>query len=1001
MTDIKKLIESIDKIQFANTAQKPGDQVRGTDNPPFKGRLVGEEGPEDKFLGKPYIREDESDNLLEHLSAAYRELSTSGAYSPQAKEIFKKSYDMLRKSLMAGNVAAFKDDWRHLLGMYPDQFSELADAMFISAGLDHHATFDEFMDKVNAINEDETGENYREECPACYGSGREETDPEEVCYRCGGKGHLVNGEYDAGDNDIEENYLGRMEGGSSGIVEDDEEQEEHGPYCNCEDCCWARDGKQICPSCGCTADQCQGHSIEEDAEQTPLTYEDVVAAWKQVFPHSSVGVAKAFGGGYTFKFRLSKDKTEVSNGIPDNDPLSYSALLDTDGTFKEYNTHMSVKPPEGANLVYGSEKFRKKTIKNATVTDLAKRFGQVYKFVDMFADKMKDIKFDINEKLGKNITEDEEYSDDDIRSPNFQEELYDGCYVRDEQNDGPRGEIFKMSGDPYSRRVRIEDKDGRGWNISSSRLTKVDDEDSEIQDWFPSKGSEDPDEYIGPSKRGTKKPSWQTDESLDEAKKPMTIIAKLKKAKADGVIHSADQISRDKEGNFIFRKSFYYRHGISPDSYAHSIGAQLTDAGFDYEILDKGEHYAGFRGGASIKQSSHWWVKVQLLADTSAGDSLDEAELSDLERNKALAGARITDPNSESRGIWMQHYRRALGNKQNDAQARTYADMMTRTEPKFAKESIDISLEDITEELKAAFEDYVSNEKYSDNTLYPSKSKKPSVDKKKVKAPKVVDQSVLDETGPIGKKRAENRALWNKVNRKGVVAPIDRERYTDLSYQGLEGPFRTKTGGVLYYDPKEGKYYDRDRDMYVDYGLDEAKHATGARSLLLRKLADIERTNPGKIKEIQDKFQDLTMKLSDVKKELDNKVGKVEEDFPTSMAPAGTQTDPTNPNTGEVPATGTNPKPIAAQPQTTSQQVPVPAGTPTAAPGKGQPTPPTAGQAGGAPTTNIAGAPQPPVGGQVNAATTPEEQLKGLVQTMASNPVAAKQLATKMGSSLR
>ena len=234
-----------------------------------------------------------------------------------------------------------------------------------------------------------------------------------------------------------------------------------------------------------------------------------------------------------------------------------------------------------------------------------------------------------------------------------------------------------------------------------------------------------------------------------------------------------------------------------------------------------------------------------------------------------------------------------------------------------------------------------------------------------------------------------------------MVAPIDRERYTDLSYQGLEGPFRTKTGGVLYYDPKEGKYYDRDRDMYVDYGLDEAKHATGARSLLLRKLADIERTNPGKIKEIQDKFQDLTMKLSDVKKELDNKVGKVEEDFPTSMAPAGTQTDPTNPNTGEVPATGTNPKPIAAQPQTTSQQVPVPAGTPTAAPGKGQPTPPTAGQAGGAPTTNIAGAPQPPVGGQVNAATTPEEQLKGLVQTMASNPVAAKQLATKMGSSLR
>jgi hypothetical protein len=46
---------------------------------------------------------------------------------------------------------------------------------------------------------------------------------------------------------------------------------------------------------------------------------------------------------------------------------------------------------------------------------------------------------------------------------------------------------------------------------------------------------------------------------------------------------------------------------------------------------------------------------------------------------------------------------------------------------------------------------------------------------------------------------------------------IDKERYTDLSAEGLEGPFMTKSGKVLYYDPKEGKYYDRDSDMYLDY----------------------------------------------------------------------------------------------------------------------------------------------------------------------------------------
>lgn len=46
-----------------------------------------------------------------------------------------------------------------------------------------------------------------------------------------------------------------------------------------------------------------------------------------------------------------------------------------------------------------------------------------------------------------------------------------------------------------------------------------------------------------------------------------------------------------------------------------------------------------------------------------------------------------------------------------------------------------------------------------------------------------------------------------------VLPPIDRERYTDIP--GLEGPMRMRNGQVLYYDPREGRYYDRDRDMYI------------------------------------------------------------------------------------------------------------------------------------------------------------------------------------------
>ena len=58
---------------------------------------------------------------------------------------------------------------------------------------------------------------------------------------------------------------------------------------------------------------------------------------------------------------------------------------------------------------------------------------------------------------------------------------------------------------------------------------------------------------------------------------------------------------------------------------------------------------------------------------------------------------------------------------------------------------------------------------------------------------------------------------------------IDRERYTEMP--GLEGPFQTMSGKPIYYDPKEGSYYDRDTDMYLTYAefkaLDDPKPDTG------------------------------------------------------------------------------------------------------------------------------------------------------------------------------
>lgn len=48
-----------------------------------------------------------------------------------------------------------------------------------------------------------------------------------------------------------------------------------------------------------------------------------------------------------------------------------------------------------------------------------------------------------------------------------------------------------------------------------------------------------------------------------------------------------------------------------------------------------------------------------------------------------------------------------------------------------------------------------------------------------------------------------------------IVPPIDRDRYTEIP--GMEGPYRMPPAGrIVYYDPSEGRYYDRDKDMYIE-----------------------------------------------------------------------------------------------------------------------------------------------------------------------------------------
>ena len=67
--------------------------------------------------------------------------------------------------------------------------------------------------------------------------------------------------------------------------------------------------------------------------------------------------------------------------------------------------------------------------------------------------------------------------------------------------------------------------------------------------------------------------------------------------------------------------------------------------------------------------------------------------------------------------------------------------------------------------------------------------------------------------------KAHYKSVMKGGKGKGFVVstPIDRERYPNRERQGLEGPYKSrKSGKIFYYDKKAGKYYDPGSDMFLD-----------------------------------------------------------------------------------------------------------------------------------------------------------------------------------------
>ena len=100
-------------------------------------------------------------------------------------------------------------------------------------------------------------------------------------------------------------------------------------------------------------------------------------------------------------------------------------------------------------------------------------------------------------------------------------------------------------------------------------------------------------------------------------------IKEVRRALAENGV--CDTIGKNKAGNFIARRGYFYHHGMTPES-TESMAADVKTALPNAKIVNSGDHYAAFRGGASTAQGSHLWVEFTFPTDEQQEEAQMQAE---------------------------------------------------------------------------------------------------------------------------------------------------------------------------------------------------------------------------------------------------------------------------------------------------------------------------------------------------------------------------------------
>lgn len=75
----------------------------------------------------------------------------------------------------------------------------------------------------------------------------------------------------------------------------------------------------------------------------------------------------------------------------------------------------------------------------------------------------------------------------------------------------------------------------------------------------------------------------------------------------------ADTIGRNKDGNIVLRRGFFYTHGMNSSKFADACIKRLAGAGIATRVVQLDDVWKPFRGGATVAQGSHFLAVLEAV----------------------------------------------------------------------------------------------------------------------------------------------------------------------------------------------------------------------------------------------------------------------------------------------------------------------------------------------------------------------------------------------------